>query len=190
VLAALITSTTTQTVTSYITLTGTVQTTHYVTFKEVSSVQTVTETTYPTKGVTKVQVSTLTTVMHPIVVTSVSSVVTCPQLGLACIGATRTVTVTYYVPSTAYVMGYTLSTVYGTTTSQYATNVPTTLFSTSAATYIFATSQVVTLTDTQTLTSVSEQAFSETLSQNLWFFLVLGAAVLVALAFMLGRRAR
>lgn len=101
------------------------------------------------------------------------------------------VTVTYYVPKTGYVMSYVKSTVYGTVTSQYVANVPTTLFSTSASTSTFATSQVVAVTATQTLTSVSEQAgrsISDMLSRNLWIILVLGVVVLVVLAFMLGRR--
>lgn len=190
VLAVYVSSTTTQTVTSYITLTGTGQTTRYGTFKQLSSVQTVTGTTYTTKGVTKVLVQVLTTAIYPVVITTHSAVVTCNTSG-QCMGVARVVTVTYYVPTTGYVMGYAQSTVYGTVTSQYVTNVPTTLFSTSASTSTYATGQVVAVTTTQTLTSVSEQAgpsISHMLSQNLWIILVLGVVVLVVLAFRLGRR--
>jgi hypothetical protein len=174
VLAALVSSTTTQTATSYITLTGTGETTHYVTFKEVSSIQTVTATTYTTKGVTKVQVPILTTIRIPTTITAIF-----PSLR----------TLTGYTSKTQYVMGYAQLTVYGTVTSQYVTNLPTTVFSTSASTSTFATSRVVAVTATQTLTSVSEQSFSEVLSQDWWVILVLGAVALV-LAFMLGRRRR
>ena len=190
VLAVLVSSTTTQTVTSYITMTETGQTTKYVTFKELSSVQTVTGATYTTKGVTAVLVQILTTALSPVVMTTVSSVVTCPQPG-SCIGAARVITVTYYVPKTGYVMGYSQSTVYGTVTSQYVTYVPTTVFSTSASTPTYATGQIVSVTATQTLTSVSEQAgpsVTDMLSQNLWIILVLGIVVLAVLAFRLGRR--
>jgi hypothetical protein len=175
VLAVLVSSTTTQTITSYITLTGTEQTTKYVTFKEVSSVQTVTATTYSTKGVVTVPVQILTTVK---ILTTITAIF--PSLR----------TLTGYTSKTQYVMGYTHLTVYGTVTSQYVTSVPTTLFSTSASTASYATGQVVSITATQTLTSVSEQSFSEVLSQNLWIVLVVCAAFLVVLAFMLGRRRR
>jgi ribosomal protein L40E len=175
VLAALVSSTTTQTVTSYITLTGTGQTTHYVTFREVSSVQTVTATTYTTKGVTKVLIQILTTVRIPTTITVIF-----PSLA----------THTGYISKTEYVVGYTQLTVYGTVTSQYVTNLPTTMFSTSASTATYSTSQTVSITATQTLTSVSEQSFSETLSQNWWITLVLGAAVLLVLVFTLARRRR
>jgi hypothetical protein len=190
VLALLVSSTTTQTVTSYITLTETGQTTKYVTFKELSSVQTVTGTTYTTKGVTTVLVQILTTALSPVVMTTVSAVVTCPQPG-SCIGAARVITVTYYVPKTGYVMGHSQITVYGTVTSQYVTYVPTTVFSTSASTPTYATGQVVSVTATQTLTSVSEQAgpsATDILSQNLWIILVLVVVVLGLLAFRLRRR--
>ncbi len=191
VLAVLVSSTTTQTVTSYITLTGTGQTTQYRTFKQLSSVQTVTGTTYTTKGVTTVLVHVLTTALYPVVITTHSAVVTCNTNGQSCIGAAGPVIVTHYVPTTGYVMGYAQSTVYGTVTSQYVTNVPTTVFSTSASTSTYATGQVVSVTATQTLTSASEQAgpsISDMLSQNLWIILVLVAAVLVVLAFRLGRK--
>jgi hypothetical protein len=175
VLAALVSSTTTQTVTGYTTLTGAGQSTEYETFKQVSSVQTVTATTYSTKGVITVQVPILTTVR---ILTKITVIY--PSLA----------TLTGYTSKTGYVMGYAKSTVYGTMTSQYMTSVPTTVFSTSASTSTFATSQVLAVTATQTLTSVSEQSFSEVLSQNLWIILVIGAAVLVVLAFTLGRRRR
>jgi hypothetical protein len=190
VLAVLVSSTTTQTSTSNITLTGTGQTTHYVTFKEVSSVQTLTETTYTTKGDTKVPVQVLTTTMSPVVVTTHTAVVT--VISGHTIGAARAITVTYYVPKTGYVLGYSQATVYGTVTSQYVTNVPTTIFSTSASTITYATGQVVSVTGTQTLTSVSEQAgpsISDMFTRNWWILLVVGAGVLVVLAFTLGRRA-
>jgi hypothetical protein len=159
-------------------LTGTGQTTHYVTFKEVSSVQTVTATTYTTKGVTAVPVPILTTVIYPVVITVIF-----PSLA----------TLTHYASKTGYVIGYTHLTVYGTVTSQYVTNLPTTVFSTSASTATYATSRVVSITATQTLTSISEQAgrsISDVFSQNWWVLLVLGAAVLAVLAFSLGRRGR
>jgi hypothetical protein len=174
VLAALVSSTTTQTVTGYTTLTGAGQLTEYETFKQVSSVQTVTTTTYSTKGVITVQIPILTTIR---ILTTITAIF--PSLR----------TLTGYTSKTGYVMGYAKSTVYGTVTSQYATNVPTTVFSTSASTSTFATSQIVAVTTTQTLTSVSEQSFSEVLSQDWWVILVLGAVALV-LAFMLGRRRR
>jgi hypothetical protein len=176
VLAALVSSTTTQTVTSYITLTGTEQTTKYVTFKEVSSVQTVTATTYTTKGVITVPVQILTTVK---ILTTITAIF--PSLR----------TLTGYTSKTQYVMGYAKSTVYGTVTSQYATNVPTTVFSTSASTATHVTSQVASITATQTLTSSYEQAgpsISDMLSQNWWTLLVLGAVVLAVMAFRLGHR--
>jgi hypothetical protein len=176
VLAVLVSSTTTQTATSYITLTGTGQTTQYVTFKELSSVQTVTGTTFTTKGVITVPVQILTTALSRVVVTPIYPALT---------------TVTYYTPKTGYVMGYSRFTVYGTVTSLYVTNLPTTVFSTSASTSTYATGQVVAITATETLTSVSEQAgpsISDMLTQNLWIILVLGVVVLVVLAFRLGRR--
>jgi hypothetical protein len=178
VLAVLVSSTTTQTATSYITLTGTGQTTQYVTFKELSSVQTVTATTYTTKGVVTVPVQVLTTVLYPVVKTAIF-----PSLTIF----------TSYTTKTGYVMGYSKLTVFGAVTSQFVTNVPTTFFSTSASTSTSATSQVVSITATQTLTSVSEQtgsSISDMLSQNLWVLLVLGAVVLAVLAFSLGRRTR
>jgi hypothetical protein len=78
-------------------------------------------------------------------------------------------------------------------TSQYSTNVPTTLFSTTATTSSYAIGQVISITNTQTFTSVSEQAapsISDMLMQNLWFVLVLFAVVLGVLGFGLGRRGR
>jgi hypothetical protein len=189
VLAVLVSSTTTQTVTSYITLTGTGQTTQYGTFTQLSSLQTVTGTTYTTTGVTTVLVQVLTTVIHPVFVTSVSASQTCGPSG--CFGYAKTYIITYYSPEVGYMMGYSRSTVVGAVTSQYVTNVPTTVLSTSASTSTYSTGQVATITATQTLTSVSEQAgpsISDMLSQNLWIVLVLFAVVLGVLGFWFGRR--
>ena len=191
VLAVLVSSTTTQTDTSYITLTGTGQTTQYESFKQLSSVQTVTETTYTTKGVTAVLSQVLTTAVFPVTVRTQTGGTSCSGSPPQCIGWAKVITVTYYVLQTGYVAGYVQSTVYGTVTSQYVTDVPTTLFSTSASTSTYATGQVITVTATQTLTSVSEQAgpsISDMLSQNLWIILVLGVVVLAVLAFRLGRK--
>lgn len=191
VLAALVSSTTTQTATSYITLTGTGQTTQYGTITQLSSVQTVTGTTYTTTGVTRVLGQVLTTAVFPVTVRTQTGGTSCSGSPPQCIGWAKVITVTYYVPQAGYVMGYSTSTVYITATSQYVTSVPTTLLSTSASTSTYATGQVVAVTATQTLTSVSEQAgpsISDMLSQNLWIILALGVVVLVVLAFMLGRR--
>jgi hypothetical protein len=191
VLAVLVSSTTTQTVTSYITLTETGETTQYGTITQLTNVQTVTGSTFTTTGVTTVLVQTLTTAVYPVTVKTQTAGSTCSGDPPQCIGWAKVIFVTYYVPTTGYVMGYAQSTVYGTVTSQYVTNVPTTLFSTSASTSTYATGQVVAVTATQTLTSVSEQAgpsISDMLSQNLWIIIVLGVVVLVVLAFRLGRR--
>jgi hypothetical protein len=101
--------------------------------------------------------------------------------------------VVYYSTETGWVMAYSPSTVQGAVTMQQTTNIPTTMFSTSASTATYATGQVVSITATQTLTSVSEQtspapSISEMLMQNLWALLVLFAVVLGVLGFRLGRR--
>ena len=204
VLAVLISSTTTQTTTSSVTLTGAGQTTQYETLTQLSSVQTVTGTTYTTNGVTTVMGQILTTGFHPVTVVTYTQGTSCDTASqcvhfittqcytvtAGCVGWIRMITLTYNTPRTGYVAVYAKSTVYGTVTSQYVTSVPTTVVSTSASTSTFATSQVVAVTATQTLTSVSEQSFSEMLSQNWWVLLVVGAVVLAVLAFSLGRGSR
>ena len=127
----------------------------------------------------------LTTAAYPVVMTAATGGTSCNAAN-QCIGWAKMISVTYIVPKTGYVMGYAPSTVQGTVTSQYVTIVPTTLFSTSA----YATGQVVSVTETQTLTSVSEQAglsISDMLSQNLWIVLLV-AVVLGVLGFRLMRR--
>ena len=187
VLGVLISSTATQTATSYLTLTGTGQTTQYGTITQLSSVQTVTGTTYTTTGLTTVIGEVLTTVIYRVVSTYLRQWSTCcPPISGA-----RIETTTFYVPQVGYVKGYVWSTVEGTVTSQYVTYLPTTVFSTSASTSAYATGQVVSVTATQTFTSVSEQAgpsVTDMLSQNLWIMLVLVVVVLGLLAFRLGRR--
>ena len=188
-MAVLVSSTTTQTVTSYLTLTGTGETTQYETLTQVSSVPTVTGTTYTTTGVTKVPVQVLATAVYPVTSIQVTAWQTCGQSG--CFGYKSTFTNVYYVSQTGYVLAYSASMVQGAVTSQYVTSLPTTLFSTSASTSTYATGQVVAITATQTLTSVSEQAgpsISDMLTQNLWIVLVLFAVVLGVLGFRLGRR--
>jgi len=189
VVAVLVSTTTTQTVTSYLTLTRTGETTQYGTFTQVSSVQTVTGTTYTTTGVAMVPVQVLTTAAYPVTSIQVTAWQTCGQSG--CFGYKSTFTNVYYVSQTGYVLASSPSTVQGAVTSQYVTNVPTTVFSTSASTSTYGTGQVVSITGTQTFTSVSEQAgpsISDMLSQNLWIILVLLAVTLLVLGFKFGRR--
>jgi hypothetical protein len=64
------------------------------------------------------------------------------------------------------------------------------MLSTYASTSTYATGQVVSVTATQTFTSVSEQSFSEMLSQNWLVLLLMSAVALIVLAFSLGRRHR
>jgi len=194
-LASSVSNTTTQTVTSYITLTGTGETTQYQTFTQVSSIQTMTGTTYTTKGVTTVAVQVLTTELVPVVVVTQTGGTTCTYITQngppQCIGWAKMISVTHIMPTVGWVMVHTRSRIVVTVTNQYVTNVPTTLLSTSASTSTYSTGQVAAITATQTLTSVSEQAgpsISNMLSQNLWIILVLLAVILGVLGFRLGRR--
>jgi hypothetical protein len=198
--AVLVSSTTTQTATSYLTLTGTGPTTLYQTLTQVSSVPTVTGTTYTTTGVTMVPVQVLATVTYAGTSTATLAGVGCAQAP----GQPQTCTtypmaptaVVYYSTQTGWAMAYSLSTVQGAVTMQQTTNIPTTVFSTSASTATHATGQVVSITATQTFTSVSEQppssptasSISDLLMQNFWAVLVLFAVVLGVLGFRLGRR--
>ena len=187
VLAVLVS--TTQTVTSYITLTMTGETAQYQTFTQVSTVETVTGTTYITTGKVTGPVTVLTTARFPVTVITETAGSSCIGNPPQCVGWAQVITATHYVRRTGYVMSYSTSSIHGRVTSQYVTSVPTTWFSTSASTSTYATSQVAAVTATQTL--VSEQAgpsISDMLSQNLWIILVLVVVALAILAFRLGRR--
>jgi ribosomal protein L40E len=204
VLAVLVSSTTTETLTSYVTLTETGQTTKYETFTQLSSVKTMTETTYTTYWPVTVMGRITTTARSPITVVAGTTFSSCisqcvPRSTTTICGtvcdprSTARMTVTRYVTQTGYVGVYSRITVVSTVTGQYATDMPTTMFSTSASTSTYATGQVVSLTATQTFTSVSEKAepsASDALSQNWSAILVLGAIALAILAFSLGRRSR
>ena len=202
VLALLVSSTTTQTVTSSVTLTGSGERTEYRTFTQVSSIQRTTRTTYTTTGFTTVAARILTTELVPVVVvtqTAGSSCkpVQCPAPGNcpppppgSCIMWAKVISVTNIVPTVGWVMVQTRSRIVDAVTNQLVTNVPKTLVSTSASTSTYSTGQVAAITATQTFTSVSEQAgpsISDMLFQNLWIILALGVAVLGALAFKFGR---
>jgi hypothetical protein len=195
--AVLISSTTTQTATSYLTLTGTGATTFYQTLTQVSSVPTVTGTTYTTTGTAMVPVQILTTVTYAGTSTVTGGGFCGGGGGGTCTGYYEiTNTVVYHSTETGYMMAYSPSTVQGAVTIQQTTNIPTTMLSTSASTATYATGQVVSITATQTFSSVSEQtpsgptasSISDLLMQNLWAVLVLFAVVLGVLGFRLGRR--
>lgn len=197
VVAIPVTSMTTQTTTTFLTLTGTGATTTYQTNTQVTSFPTTTWTTYTTTGVVAVPVQVLTTVVNPVpVLVTVAG-------GHYCVmgpGGTQVCTTTMaiqtsiqYVTQTGYIVAYSPSTVQGAVTSQYLTNVPTTQFSTVASTSTYATGQVVSMTNTQTFTSVTDvqppaPTINDILSQNLLIILVLVAVVLGALGYGLGRR--
>jgi glucan phosphoethanolaminetransferase (alkaline phosphatase superfamily) len=175
-MAVLVSSTTTQTTTAFLTLTQSAESTRYETATEVSSVQTMTTSTYITTKVVAVPVQ---------IVTAVVSVYSFqPGGGWVTRTTTRIRTVVVYSPA------YVLSSV---RVSQ-STNVPTTVFSTTASTSTYATEQIIGMTKTQTITSVTDvqppaSSISDMLTQNWWILLVLGAALAV-LAFSLGRRSR
>lgn len=189
--AVLVSSTTTQTVTSYVTLTGTGETTQYQTFTQFSSVETTTKTTHTTTGVVMVPIQQLSTVIYPVATTLYAMGVGCACCPQVCSTNTISSVSMIYVTETGWVEAYSPSTKEGEVTKRYATSVPTTVYSTTTSTSTYATGQVVGITATQTFTSVSEQAgpsISDMLSQNLWIILVLFAVVLGVLGFRFGRR--
>jgi hypothetical protein len=183
--------------TSYLTLTGTGATTIYQTLTQVSSVPTVTESTSTTTAISMVPVQVLATVTYAGVSTVTQGEVGCgqaPGQPQTCTTQTVTKVVTFNSIETGYMMAYSPSTVQGAVTIKQTTNVATTVFSTSASTTTYATPQMVSITTTQTLTSVAEQtptptaSISDMLMQNLWAVLVLFAVALGVLGFSLGRR--
>jgi hypothetical protein len=192
VVAVPVSSTTTQTATTYLTVTGTGATVLYQTFTQVTSFPTMTGTTYTTTGVVGVPVQVLTTVASPVTSTIYGEGVGCDPSG-HCVTSYTTQTILRYVTQTGYVIVMSPSQVQGSVTSQYSTNLPTTVFSTSASTSSYVTGQVAAITNTQTFTYVTEStppapSMSEMLTQNLWAVLVLSAAVLAVPGFRLGRR--
>jgi hypothetical protein len=194
VVAVPVSSTTTQTATTYLTVTGTGATVLYQTFTQVTSFPTTTGTTYTTTGVVGVPIQVLTTIASPVTSTIYGEGVGCDPNG-HCVTSYTTQTILRYVTQTGYVIVMSPSQVQGPVTSQYSTSLPTTVFSTSASTSSYVTGQVVAITNTQTFTYVTEStppapSMSEMLTQNLWAVLVLLAAVLVVLGFRLGRRGR
>lgn len=173
--AVLITSTTTQTVTGYTTMTFGNITIQYETFTQISGVMNVTFTTYTTTGVTMVPVQVLVTEVYPIIMT------------------TQKVAVTNYVTKIGYEIGYSPSMVEGTVTNHYLTNETVTWFTTSASTSTYPISQTEARTATVTLTSIfdnGQPSISYVLPENLWIVLgmVSGLVALGVLGFRLGHR--
>jgi hypothetical protein len=191
-----VSSTTTQTTTSLLTVTGTGATTLYQTFPQVTSVPTTTGTTYTTTGIVPVPVQVVTVVISPVTSTLYWGEEGCqppPCAGPCCTTVHSTMTNVYFVTKTGVVVVMSPSQVRSFVTSQYLTNVPTTVFSTSTSISTHATGQVISITNTQTFTSVSEvqppaPSISEILSQNLLIILVLVAVGIGVLGFRLGRR--
>jgi len=98
------------------------------------------------------------------------------------------------VTQTGVAVVYSPSTVQSAVTSQYTTNVPTTVFSTSTSTSTMTTGQVVSITNTETISSVTDVqppplSISDMVSQNLMLILViLVGLILGILGFTFGRR--
>jgi hypothetical protein len=204
VLAVLVSSTATQTVTSYVTVTGTGATTLYQTFTQATNVPTTTGTTYTTSGLVMVPVPVTAVGSYTVYSTQVEvtrwsrmSVITrstTTYYVLFPVSSTRMITNSYVVPTTVVVIVQSPTQVQGAVTSQYSTNMPTTVFSTAATTSTYQTGQVIGITNTQTFTSVTDvqppaPSIGDILSQN-WYVLLGLAAVLIVLAFTLGRRSR
>jgi hypothetical protein len=229
--AVLVSSTSTQTVTSYITMTGSGATTLYQTFTQVTNVPTTTGTTYTTSGLVMVPVpvtavgrytaystqvevtrwSRMSLITRP--VSTITYYTTTTNTGtitwilyasartvystyqvLFPMSSTRTIINSYVMPTTGVVIVPSPTQVQGAVTSLYTTNMPTTVFSTAATTSTYQTGQVIGITNTQTFTSVTDvqppaPSIGDILSQN-WYVLLGLAAVMIVLAFSLGRRSR
>jgi hypothetical protein len=194
VVAVLVSSTTTETATSFLTVTGTGATTLYQTFTQVSSFPTTTGTTYTTTGIVAVPVQILTTATQLRATTWVRGIGQgCAPPPGGCTTYTEWTTQVIAVTQTGVVIVASPSQVQGFVTSQYLTNLPTTVFSTSASTSSYATGQVLAITNTETFTSATEStppapSISDILMQNLSLLLVLLAVVLGVLGFRFGRR--